>query len=44
MTNAQTADLVYGVTAAGKSTYANRLAAQTHANQFAIDPKETPHA
>lgn len=44
MTNAQTADLVYGVTAAGQSTYANRLAAQTHAKLFAIGPKEAPHA
>ena len=44
MTSAQTADLVYGVTAAGKPTYANRLAAQTHAKPFAIGPKEAPHA
>jgi len=44
MTSTHTADLVYGVTAAGKSSYAKRLAAQTHAKLFAIGPKEALHA
>ena len=44
MTSTHTADLVYSVTAAGKSTYAKRLVAQTHATLFAIGPKEALHA
>lgn len=37
MTNSQTVHLIYGPTAAGKSTYANTLANKTNAVRFAID-------
>ena len=37
MTNSQTVHLIYGPTAAGKSTYAKALATEHHAVRFAID-------
>jgi predicted kinase len=37
MKNCRTVHLIYGPTAAGKSTYATKLAAETNAVRFAID-------
>jgi predicted kinase len=37
MTNSQTVHLIYGLTAAGKSTYAKALATEKNAVRFAID-------
>ncbi|ABD67935.1 hypothetical protein Rfer_0177 [Rhodoferax ferrireducens T118] len=37
MTNSQTVHLIYGATAAGKSTYAKALATEKNAVRFAID-------